>query len=156
MGSFVLTAHAGGYSFDRKSNSLELGGRVGYYLLDFVEVEGGLTWTHVRRPLETVESLFGLRLEEENFHMIFYNFNLTVEVLPGRQMVPFVTLGAGSTIMQGAAEPTINFGAGTRLYLSKKMAMRWEVRNYRFSSGDDTSRRSNSNFEIVLGTSFLL
>ena len=71
-------------------------------------------------------------------------------------MVPFVTIGAGSTMMQGAAEATMNFGAGTRLYLSKKMAMRWEVRNYRFNSGDDTSRRSNSNFEIVLGTSFLL
>lgn len=156
VGSFVLTAQVGGYSFDRKSNSLELGGRVGYYLLDFLEVEGGLTWTHVSRPLETVESLFNLRLEEEKFHMLFYNLNLTVELLPGRQMVPFITGGAGSTILQGSAEATINFGAGTRLYLGKKTAMRWEVRNYRFSSGDDTSRRSNSNFEIVLGTSFLL
>jgi len=156
VGSFVLTAQVGGYSFDRKSNSLELGGRVGYYLLDFLEVEGGLTWTHVSRPLETVESLFNLRLEEEKFHMVFYNLNLTVELLPGRQMVPFITGGAGSTILQGSAEATINFGAGTRLYLGKKTAMRWEVRNYRFSSGDDTSRRSNSNFEIVLGTSFLL
>lgn len=156
VGSFVLTAHVGGYSFDRKSNSLELGGRLGYYLLSFVEIEGGVSWTHVVRPLETVESLFGLRLEEEDFHLLFYNLNVTLEILPGRQMVPFLTAGAGSTILQGAAEPTINIGAGTRLYLGKKTAMRWEVRNYRFSSGDDTSRRSNSNFEVVIGTSFLL
>jgi outer membrane beta-barrel protein len=156
VGSFVLTARVGGYSFDRKSNSLSLGGSLGYYLFSFLEVEGGVSWTHIVRPQETVESLFNLRLEEEEFHMLYYNLNLTMELLPGRQMVPFITAGGGSSILQGGAEPSFNIGAGTRLYLGKKLAMRWEVRNYRFTSGDDTSRRSNSNFEIVLGTSFLL
>ena len=155
-GSFVLTGQVGGYSFDRKSNSVAIGGRLGYYVFSFLEVDGGVTWTKVRRPLETVEDLFNLRLEEEEFHMLFYNMNVTLEVLPGRQMVPFLTTGVGSTIMQGNSEPTFNVGAGTRLYLSKRVAMRWEVRNYRFSSGDDTSRRSNSNFEFIIGTSFLL
>jgi outer membrane beta-barrel protein len=156
VGSFVVTAQVGGYSFDRKSNSLALGGRLGYYVLDFLEAEGGLTWTHVVRPLETVEDLFGLRLEEEDFHILFYHMNLTLEVLPGRRMSPFVTAGVGSTILQGDSEPTFNVGAGTRLFISKKTAMRWEVRNYRFRSGDETSRRSNSNFEFVLGLSYLL
>lgn len=155
-GSFVLTARVGGYAFDQKSNSLALGGSLGYYVLSFIEVEGGLTWTHVRRPQETVESLFNLRLEEEEFHMLYYNLNVTVELLPGRQMVPFLTAGAGSSIMQGTAEAGLNVGAGTRLYLGKKIAMRWEIRNYRFTTGDDASRHSNSNFEMTLGTSFLL
>jgi outer membrane beta-barrel protein len=155
VGAFVLTGQVGGYSFDRKSNSLALGGRLGYYVLDFLEVEGGLTWTHVVRPLETVENLFGLRLEEEDFHILFYHMNATLEVLPGRQMSPFVTAGVGSTILQGDSEATFNVGAGTRLFITKTMAMRWEVRNYRFSSGEDTSRRSNSNFEFVLGLSVL-
>lgn len=155
-GSFVLTGQIGGYSFDRKSNSVSVGGRLGYYVFSFLEVDGGLSWTHIRRPLETVEDLFNLRLEEEEFHMLFYNMNVTLELLPGRQMVPFLTTGVGSTIMQGSSEPTFNLGAGTRLYLSKRVAMRWEVRNYRFSSGEDDSRHSNSNFEFILGTSFLL
>jgi outer membrane beta-barrel protein len=70
-------------------------------------------------------------------------------------MVPFLTAGVGSSIMQGDTEPTWNFGAGTSLFLSKRMAMRWEVRDYRFSSGPDDARRSNDNIEFSLGTEFL-
>jgi hypothetical protein len=156
VGTFVLTATVGGYSFDRKSNSLALGGRVGYYLLSFLQVEGGVTWTKITRPLETVESLFGLRLEEEQFHTLFYDLDLTVEILPGRQMVPYVSGGVGSTIMQGNSEPTVNFGIGTMLYVGRKTAMRWELRNYRFTSGEDASRNTNSNYEFLIGTSFLM
>ena len=104
-GSYVLSGYAGGYAFDRKSNSLVLGGRLGYYVFDRITAEAGIAWTHINRPAEIVESLFGLTLEAEKFHMLFYSLNLTWEILPGRQMVPFVTAGAGSAIMQGETEP---------------------------------------------------
>jgi hypothetical protein len=156
VGSFVLTGHVGGYSFDRKSNSVSLGGSVGYYLLEFLVAEGGLAWTHVTRPAETVESLFDLRLEEEEFHMLFYNLNLTAEILPGRQIVPFVSAGAGASIFEGNSEPTFNVGAGTMMYFGKKTGMRLELRTFRFETGEGDARRSNTNFEIGLGTSFLL
>ena len=154
-GSYVLSGYAGGYAFDRKSNSLVLGARLGYYVFDRVQAEAGLAWTHIYRPAEIVESLFGLTLEAEKFHMLFYSLNLTYEVLPGRQMVPFVTLGVGSSIMQGETEPSFNFGAGTQLFLSKRTATRWEVRDYRFSTGAGTSRVSNDNIEFTLATSYL-
>jgi len=154
-GSYVLSGYAGGYAFDRKSNSLVLGGRLGYYVFDRIQAEAGLAWTHINRPAEIVESLFGLTLEAEKFHMLFYSLNLTWEILPGRQMVPFVTAGAGSAIMQGETEPAFNFGAGTQLFLSKRTSMRWEVRDYRFSTGNGTSRVSNDNIEFTLGTSYL-
>lgn len=154
-GSYMLTAYAGGYAFDRKSNSLCLGARLGYYMFDRVQAEAGLAWTHINRPAEIVESLFGLTLEAETFHMLYYNLNLTWEVLPGRQMVPFVTVGVGSSIMRGDTEPSFNFGAGTQLFLSKRMATRWEVRDYHFSTGNGTSRVSNDNIEFSLGTVYL-
>ena len=154
-GSYVLSGYAGGYAFDRKSNSLVLGARLGYYVFDRLQAEAGLAWTHINRPAEIVETLFGLTLEAEKFHMLFYSLNLTYEVLPGRQMVPFVTLGAGTAIMRGETEPAFNFGAGTMLYLSKRLAMRWEVRDYRFSTGNGTSRVSNDNIEFTLGTNYL-
>jgi outer membrane beta-barrel protein len=154
-GSYVLSGYAGGYAFDRKSNSLVLGARLGYYVFDRVTAEAGIAWTHINRPAEIVESLFGLTLEAEKFHMLFYSLNLTWEILPGRQMVPFVTAGAGSAIMQGETEPAFNFGAGTMLFLSKRTAMRWEVRDYRFSTGNGTSRVSNDNIEFTLGTNYL-
>ncbi len=154
-GSFILSGHAGGYAFDRKSNSLVLGGGIGYYVFDRLQVEGGLGWTHVHRPAEIVESLFGLSLEAEDFHMLFYHLNATWELMPGRQMVPYVSAGVGSAIMRGESEPSFNFGGGTTLYLSKRSAMRWEVRDYRFSTGSADARRPNNNIEFTLGSLLL-
>lgn len=154
-GSFIGTAYAGAYAFDRKSNSLVLGGRLGYYAFDRIQVEGGVAWTRVNRPAEIVENLFGLTLEAEKFDMLSYHMNVTWELLPGRQMVPFLTVGAGSSLMQGETEPSFNFGAGTVLFLSRRLAMRWEVRDYHFSSGSDAARVSNDNIEFALGTVYL-
>ena len=154
-GTYLLTGYAGGYAFDRKSNSLALGGRLSYYVFDRFQVETGAAWTHVHRPAEIVESLFGLSLEAEDFHMLFYHLNATFELLPGRQMVPFVTGGVGSSIMQGRSETSFNFGAGTTLFLSKRTGMRWEARDYVFRSGSDQARRLHHNVEFSLGSVLL-
>lgn len=154
-GSYVLSGVAGAYAFDRKSNSLVLGGRLGYYVFDRFQVDAGVAWTHVRRPAEIVETLFGLSLEAEDFHMLFYDLNLVVEVLPGRQMVPYLCGGVGSSIMLGRTEPSWNFGAGTALFVSKRTAVRWEVRDYRFESGSDNARVTNDNIAFTLATAML-
>jgi outer membrane beta-barrel protein len=156
IGTFTATAYGGGYSFDRKSNSLVLGGRLGYYIFDFVTVEGGLSWTHVTRPAEIVESLFDLTLEAEDFHMLFYDMNANVEIFPGRQLVPYATGGLGSSILRGETETSWNVGAGVLCFVKKKVAMRWEFRNYRFESGSENARRDNSNYTFTMGTTFLL
>jgi outer membrane beta-barrel protein len=154
-GSYMMTGYAGAYAFDRKSNSLVLGGRLGYYVFDRFLVEGGAAWTHVHRPAEIVESLFGLSLEAEDFQMLFYSLDLTWEVLPGRQMVPYVSGGAGSSFMLGDSEPSFNIGAGTTLFFSKRTAMRWEFRDYWFRSGSQGARQSNNNIAFTLGTAML-
>jgi outer membrane beta-barrel protein len=154
-GSYTLAGYSGAYAYDRKSNSLVLGGRLGYYVFDRLRAEAGVSWTHVRRPAEIVESLFGLSLEAEDFHMLFYQMDAVWELLPGRQMVPFVGAGVGSTIMLGRSEPSLNFGAGTMLFVSKRTAMRWEVREYRFDSGPGAARITNNNVEFTLSSEFL-
>ena len=154
-GAFTLTGYAGGYAYDRKSNSVALGGRIGYYLLDFVEVEGGVSWTHIHRPAEVVESLFNLSLEAEDFHMLYYSLGMRLELLPGRQMVPYLVGGAGASILQGRTESSWNYGGGTTLFLTKTTATRWELRSYRFDAGFDQARRTNHNIEFSFGTSVL-
>jgi len=154
-GSYVLEGYAGGYAFDRKSNSLALGGRLAYYVFDRWLLETGAAWTHVHRPAEIVESLFGLSLEAEDFHMLFYHLNAMYEFLPGRQMVPFATFGVGSSIMQGRSETSFNFGAGTTLFLSKRTGMRWEARDYVFHSGSNSARQLHHNVEFSLGSQLL-
>jgi outer membrane beta-barrel protein len=155
VGSFAFTAFTGGYAFDRKSNSLVLGGRVGYYLFEYVEVEGSFGWTHVVRPAEIVESLFDLTLEEEDFHMVYYAMNLNFKLLPGRQIVPFLTGGAGSSIMQGETEASYNFGIGCDTFVRRDLAVRFEFRDYNFDSGTSESRRDNTNFEFSVGATLL-
>ena len=154
-GTYILSGYAGAYSFDRKSNSAVFGGRLGYYVFDRVQAEAGLSWTHVNRPAEIVESLFGLSLEAEKFDMLSYHLNATYEILPGRQMVPYVTVGVGSSLMLGQSEPGFNYGAGTTLFLSKKTAMRWEFRSDRFHTGPADARTTNNNVQFTLGTSVL-
>src|SRR4030095_10096332 len=100
-----------------------------YYVFDRLQVETGAAWTHVHRPAEIVESLFGLSLEADDFDMLFYNLNTTFEFLPRRQMLPFVPLGVGASILQGRSETSVNVGAGTTLFLSKRSGMRWEARD---------------------------
>ena len=155
IGSFSMTLYAGGYAFDRKSNSLALGGRLGYYVLEYIGVEGNLGWTHIQRPAEIVEELFGLSLEEEDFHMLYYAFNMNLKILPGRQMVPYVTVGVGSSIMEGQTETGLNYGAGLNFFVRKKTAVSFEFRSYAMNSGTVDARRDNTNFEFSVGTSFL-
>ena len=156
IGCFTANVYGGGYSFDRKSNSFATGGRLGYYLFDRVQVEGGVSWTHVERPAEIVESLFDLSLEAESFHMLFYEMNANVEVLPGRQLVPYGTIGVGSSILRGKTEPSFNWGGGIHFYVTKRSALRWELRTYYFDSGSENARRSNTNYLFTLGSTFLL
>ncbi len=155
VGAFTLSGYAGGYAYDRKSNSVALGGRMGYYLFDFLEVEGGVSWTHIERPAEIVESLFDLRLEAEDFHMLYYNLGLRLELLPGRRMVPYALAGVGASILQGRTESAFHYGGGTMLFVNKTTAVRWELRSYQFESGFDRARRRNHNVEFSLGTSVL-
>ena len=154
-GSFIVAGYAGGYAFDRKSNSLVLGSRLGYYVFDRLQVEAGVSWTSVNRPAEIVESLFGLTLEAEKFPMLFYQMNVVWELLPGRQMVPYLGAGVGSTLLLGRSESTVNYGAGMKLFLSKRTAMRWEVRDYRFHNHTSSDNGINNNIEFTLGSEVL-
>lgn len=155
VGSFSFSVYSGGYAFDRKSNSLVLGSRLGYYLLEYVGLEGTVGWTHVVRPAEIVESLFDLALEEEEFHMLYYALSLDLKLLPGRQMVPFLTVGAGSAIMEGMSEATLNYGAGIDFFVRKSTAATFAFRSINLESGVGSARRGNTNYEFSVGSTFL-
>lgn len=155
VGSFSFAVYGGGYAFDRKSNSFVLGTRLGYYLLEHVGLEGTVGWTHVVRPAEIVESLFDLALEEEDFHMLYYALSLDLKLLPGRQMVPFLTIGAGSAIMEGMSESSLNYGAGIDFFVRKSTAAVFAFRSISMDSGSGTARRSNTNYEFSVGSTFL-
>ena len=148
----MLTGYAGAYAFDRKSNSLAIGGRLGYYVFDRFLFEAGVGWTHVKRPAEIVESLFGLSLEAEDFQMLFYHLD--------------AHMGAAARAADGAlrerrrrlldhararASPSFNVGAGTTLFLSSARPCAGRFRDYRFRTGSQGRAPHNNNVEIHPG-----
>ena len=97
--------------------------------------------------------MFNLALEEEDFHLLFYAMNANLKLLPGRQMVPFLTIGTGSTIMRGQTETSMNYGAGINFFVQRSLATRFEFRSYRFDTTSSGGRK-NTNFEFSVGTTF--
>jgi outer membrane beta-barrel protein len=118
--------------------------------------EGGIWWTRVERPEEIVEALFRLRLEAERFDMLSYEMDLAFELLPGRQIAPFLGGGVGSSIFRGRTEPSVNWGGGAVVFLRKNVGLRWDVRNYHFDSGSGNARRANHNVSVTLGMTVVL
>jgi outer membrane beta-barrel protein len=151
----VLSGYSGAYAFDRKSNSVLLGGRAGYYVFDRLVAEAGACYTHVRRPAEIVGPFPALTTEPEDFPMLYYQANLVLELLPNRQMVPYLGAGYGGTLLLGRNEPAVNYGGGAKLFLSRRAALRWEARVYRFRGHTRADDSPNNNIEFTLGSEFL-
>ena len=154
-GSYVLSGYSGAYAFDRKSNSVLLGGRAGYYVFDRIVAEAGVGYTHVRRPAEIVGPFPALTTEPEDFPMLYYQANLVLELLPDRQMVPYLGAGVGWSLLLGRNEPAVNYGSGVKLFLSRRAALRWEARVYRFRGHTRADDAPNNNLEFTLGSEFL-
>ena len=72
--------------------------------------------------------------------MIYYHLNLIVGECPARPADgPLRHRRRRRRSCSAAPEPSVNFGAGTTPFLSKRTAMRWEVRDYRFDSGPESA-----------------
>ena len=66
-----------------------------------------------------------------------------------------MSVGYGSTIMQGESESSLTYGAGSWMYVTRRVALRWEFRSHRFDSGLGEARRNNTNLEFTMGTAVL-
>ncbi|HEY6196179.1 MAG TPA: hypothetical protein VI504_14170 [Candidatus Eisenbacteria bacterium] len=151
-GAYALEGYAGGYAFDGGSSSLAFGGRLARRCFDSLQLEAGAAWTHARGPAELVQSPLGPSIAANEFRLLFYQLNATWEFLPGREVVPFATVGAGASLLGGRRESSFNVGAGTALYLTPRAGMRWQARDYVFHSGAGSTRRLHHNIELSVGS----
>jgi outer membrane beta-barrel protein len=153
------TLHAvmfvGTYAADREDNGLLFGGRMGYALTSRFAIEVGAGRTRIRRSTYVIEQIYNLRLEEEEFDVFFYEAGLNVDLLPGRRIAPFVAAGVGATILNARVEPTWSAAIGTRMFLARRAAVRWEVRDHRFESGNQFTRFQGDNIEFSGGLELL-
>ena len=146
---------AGMYAADREDNGFLLGGRMGYALTSRFAIEVGAGRTRIRRSTYVIEQIYNLRIEEENFDVFFYDAGLNIDLLPGRRVAPFVAAAVGATILNTRVEPTWSAAIGTRVFMSQRAAMRWEVRDHRFESGNQFTRFQGDNIEFSGGIELL-
>jgi uncharacterized protein YraI len=155
MRSFHLVGYGGAYAADREDNGLLAGLRIGYSITDRLAFEAGMGWTGVVRTTYVLEQVFGLRLEEERFDLFFYEAGASVDVLPGRRVVPFVTAAVGASVLNARVEPTWALGVGTKAFVTRRLALRWELRNHHLKGGNNFTRFAGDNLEFSGGCEFL-
>jgi outer membrane beta-barrel protein len=153
--SFHVVPYGGGYAADREDNGFLVGARVGYSLTGRFAFEAGVGWTRVTRTTYVLERIFGLRLEEERFDLFFYEAGMTMDVLPGRRVTPFLSVGLGASVLNARVEPTYSLGLGTKAFLSRRIALRWELRDHRLQGGNQFTRFDGDNLEFSAGGFFL-
>jgi outer membrane beta-barrel protein len=155
MRSFHLVAYGGMYAADREDNGMLLGARIGYSVTRRFSFEAGAGYTTVTRTTFVLERVFGLRLEEEHFDLFFYEAGVSMDILPGRRVSPFITAGVGASVLDARVEPTYAIGLGTKAFITKRSALRWELRDHRMHGGNRFTRFSGDNLEFSGGVEFL-
>jgi outer membrane beta-barrel protein len=147
--------YGGTYAADREDNGFLVGARIGYSLTRRFAFEAGVGYTSVVRTTYVLERIFGLRLEQEKFDLLFYEVGGSMDILPGRRVTPFVTAGGGASVLNSHAEPTWVVGVGTKMFLVKRMALRWELRDHHMQGGNQFTRFAGDNLEFSGGAEWL-
>ncbi|UCE03591.1 MAG: hypothetical protein JSW67_05240 [Candidatus Latescibacterota bacterium] len=155
QGSLSLALYAGSYAADREDNGFLYGARFGYAFTSRFTFEVAAGRTRVERNTFIIEQLFNLRIEEETFDVFFYEAGLNVHLLPRRRVVPFVGAALGATVLNSRVEPTWSLGIGTLAFVSRRIALRWEIRDHRLEAGNQFTRFTGDNIEFSAGTQVL-
>ena len=155
QGTMHLLGYLGSYAADREDNGFLYGARLAYAVTPRYLFEVGVGRTRVVRSTYIIEQLFNLRLEEETFDVFFYEAGMCFNLLPRRRVTPYLSGGLGATILNSRVEPTWSLGIGTRAFLSRRWAMRWEVRDHRLEAGNQFTRFTGDNLEFSAGTEVL-
>jgi OOP family OmpA-OmpF porin len=154
-GAFSVSPYVGGYSFDEdqglRRNRLVYGVRLGYDWTDSLATE--LVGTYVRAevfPGTTDISVWSYRLD------MLYNF------MPHSTVVPYLAAGVGGITYEfpksfggDLSEPTANFGAGVKFFMTDSLALRMDARHLWDFSNDNFRHEAWNHWEYSLGVSFL-
>jgi hypothetical protein len=78
-----------------------------------------------------------------------------MDVLPNRRVTPFISVAAGASVLNSRVEPTYAVGVGTKAFLTKRVATRWELRDHRLHGGHQFTRFAGDNLEFSGGVELL-
>ena len=151
MRSFHFVAFAGNYAADREDNGILLGSASVF--ADALRVRGraGL---HARRAQHLCARAHLRPASERGLQDVLLRGSRRLDGHPARPpRTPFLSAAAGASVLEGHAEPTYTIGLGTKFFVSKRTALRWELRDHRMHGGNQFTRFSGDNAEFSGGCS---
>jgi outer membrane beta-barrel protein len=156
---FEVGLFGGSYSTQNFGSSGVGGIRLGYHITEDFFVEGVYAATKVSDK-NFRQILPGGVFPQPKETLSYYNLSIGYNLLPGEIFIGgahafasqfYVIAGVGSTKLDVQRRPTINFGAGYRLFLTDHAALQIDVRDHVFTLDLLGTRQSTQNPELTVG-----
>jgi len=159
---FELGIFTGTYDTQNFGASLVGGVRGGYHITEdvFVEAVYGRTKVSDKVFRQILPGgIFPTQRETLSYYDLSVGYNLFPgEIFLGRNHAKVSTIyliaGLGSTKFNAASHETVNFGAGSRVFLADWMALELDVRDHVFSLNLLGLPQTTQNLELTAGVTF--
>lgn len=143
----------GMYSPDRFETSFSFGVRY-YYRIDS-RFGVGATFGVASARQDYVAKVTRFRPDLGGDTVMYYTARMTQTFYSGAAE-PYMVFGLGLTRQHDESNFTFSIGGGTRVRLSNKLALRYELIDNIFSSGTNETAYTANNLEILVGVGFFL
>lgn len=143
----------GMYAPDRFETALSFGARY-YYKIDS-RFGVGATFGISKAKQDYIEKVTRFRPDLGSDTVVYYTARMTQTFYTGATE-PYMVFGLGLTRQHDESNFTFSIGCGTRVRLSNKLALRYELIDNIFSSGANETSYTANNLEILVGVGFFL
>jgi len=143
----------GMYAPDRFETSISLGVRY-YYKIDS-RFGIGATFGIASAKQDYVEKVTRFRPDLGGDRVVYYSARMTQTFYNGAAE-PYLVFGLGLTRQHDESNFTFSLGGGTRVRLSNKLSLRYELIDNIFSSGANETSYTANNLEVMVGVGFFL
>ena len=141
------------YAPDRFETSFSIGLRYFYKIDSRFGV--GASFGIAKAKQDYLEKVTLIRPDLGGDTVLYYNARLTQTFFNGATE-PYMVFGLGLTKQHDESNFTFSLGGGTRVRLSRKLTMRYELIDNIFSSGMKNASYTANNLEILIGVGFFL
>jgi OOP family OmpA-OmpF porin len=142
-GSFDVTPYIGFYKFEGNEDmdsSIALGLRLGYNITKYVGIEGYAHYvpTRIQSVGQGYSSDYWDSNTGQSMHALGYGIEGVVNLLPDRNIIPFLAAGIGGIHYSRANEDTtdnrynkfaVSYGGGLKWFFAENWAVRGDVRH---------------------------
>jgi outer membrane beta-barrel protein len=134
------------------------GVRGGFHINERFEIEGTFGYSHVNfsRDLESLEVAYDRDMFMAGGNLVFH---FPAAFLPPRRIIQndlFLTAGGNIAHFGGQGHLGFNFGGGSKVYITRWVVLRVDVRNFFIRFKTPTGSENTNNLVIMIGMSFFL